>query len=296
MPLSRVVFTTLAAVLASALSAGAALAQNSMLRLQTTLGLIDIQLYDMAAPITVANFLGYVNRGAYTNSMFHRSARGFVVQGGGYTYTAGNGAPVKVPAASAIVNEFSTTRSNLRGTVAMAKLGGNPNSATSEWFVNLANNSANLDNQNGGFTVFGRVTESGMAVFDAIAALRVVSASASFGSAFATMPIVGIPRVSYLPEDTVRVSSASVLPASTSSSASDRLFNYLEARYPQFISPAGAASDNGLGYYFRYYAATNSYVGTKDGAVYYLVPAISNDITLLGSLAEWLAMAAAQGY
>ena len=99
-----------------------------------------------------------------------------------------------------------------------------------------------------------------------------------------------------LPENTVRVLSTRVLPSSANSSDSDRLFNYLEARYPQFIAPANAVSDNGLGYYFRYYPATNSYVGTKDGSVFYLVPAISNDITRLGSLAEWLAIAAAQGY
>ena len=294
MPLSRVVLTLLVAWLATGLSAGAALAQTSMLRLQTTLGLIDIQLFDTAAPVTVANFLGYVNRGAFTNSMFHRSVPGFVIQGGGYTYASGNGTPVRVPATAAILNEFSPTRSNLRGTVAMAKLGGNPNSATSEWFVNLANNATNLDNQNGGFTVFGRVTESGMAVFDAIAALRIVNGG--FGTAFTTMPIPGDPVIFYLPENTVRVFSARVLPASTSSSDSDRLFNYLEAKYPQYVAPANAQSDTGQGYYFRYYPATNSYVGTKDGAVYYLVPAISNDITRLGSLAEWLAIAAAQGY
>ena len=69
---------------------------------------------------------------------------------------------------TAVTNEFHL--SNVRGTVAMAKLDGNPNSATSDWFVNLANNSANLDHANGGFTVFGSVIR-GMAVVDAIAAL-----------------------------------------------------------------------------------------------------------------------------
>lgn len=70
------------------------------------------------------------------------------------------------------MNEFSPTRSNVRATVAMAKVGGNPDSATSQFFVNLADNSANLDNQNGGFTVFATVVE-GMDVVDTIAAVAV---------------------------------------------------------------------------------------------------------------------------
>ena len=274
MSLHRLVITFLAALLTGLLPHMGAWAQSSMVRLQTSMGLIDIQLYDTATPVTVLNFLGYVNRGAYANAMFHRSVPGFVIQSGGYTYASGNGTPVKVPAAPSIVNEFSPTRSNLRGTVAMAKLGGNPNSATSEWFVNLANNAANLDNQNGGFTVFGRVTESGMAVFDAIAALPIINA----GSPFDTLPVVGTLGNFILPENTVRVLSATVLPSVANSTDSDRLFNYLEAKYPQYVAPAAAASQTGLGYYFRYYPATDSYVGTKDGSVYYLVPAISNDI------------------
>jgi peptidyl-prolyl cis-trans isomerase A (cyclophilin A) len=75
--------------------------------------------------------------------------------------------------------------SNVRGTIAMAKLGGDPNSATSQWFINVGNNSANLDVQNGGFTVFGQVIGNGMDVIDAIERLPVFN----FGGAFDSMPL-----------------------------------------------------------------------------------------------------------
>jgi peptidyl-prolyl cis-trans isomerase A (cyclophilin A) len=121
------------------------------------------------APIAVANFLGYVNRGDYTGTFLHRSIPDFVLQGGGYRYDPDNNSAPHIITQAPIVNEFKI--SNTRGTVAMAKVGGDPNSATSEWFVNLANNAANLDSQNGGFTVFGVVINNGMTVVDEIAAL-----------------------------------------------------------------------------------------------------------------------------
>ena len=158
-------------------------------RLQTTQGVIDINLYDNAAPITVANFLAYVRSGAYTDSLIHRSVPGFIIQGGGYTWVGGNNSVADVPARPPIQNEFSASRSNLRGTIAMAKLGGNPNSATSQWFINLANNAAALDGQNGGFTVFGQVAPESMAVVDAIAALPIVNA----GGAFNELPLTSVP-------------------------------------------------------------------------------------------------------
>ncbi len=100
--------------------------------------------------ITVANFLRYAGRGDYnTNGIIHRSAPGFVIQGGGYAYedvTSPFGLYryfFHIPKDPPIQNEFSPSRSNVRGTIAMAKLPGNPDSATSEWFFNLADNSAN---------------------------------------------------------------------------------------------------------------------------------------------------------
>jgi cyclophilin family peptidyl-prolyl cis-trans isomerase len=276
-------------VLLVALGLGCGWAQATMVRLDTSLGLIDIALYDAQAPLTVANFLGYVRSGAYASSFIHRSMPGFIIQGGGYRWVEPSGYS-KIPTGPPVANEFSPTRSNVRGTVAMAKLPGNPDSATSEWFVNLANNSANLDVQNGGFTVFGRVTGPGMAVFDAMAALQRISAAV-----FTDLPIRSLPASGPLQaEHMVLVRSATVLPAPAS--AADRVFDYLEAAYPQYLSPAGATSTTGYGYYYRYYPATNAYVGEANGVIYYLVPAINSNINALGALADWLNSAAEAGY
>lgn len=121
-------------------------------------GKIVLELFDDLAPLTVQNFLAYVtntNKSAdYDNTFFHRSGQGFVLQGGGFE-TPG----VHIPVLPTVHNEpDAVNRPNVLGTVAMAKVGGDPNSATSEWFINLGNNTG-LDTQNGGFTVFARVIE-----------------------------------------------------------------------------------------------------------------------------------------
>ena len=131
---------------------------------------VDLRLYDADTPITVSNFMSYVNNGSYDNSFIHRSVANFIIQGGGYKYdptisTIGDSLSA-INTGAAIVNEPGI--SNLRGTIAMAKLDGDPNSATSEWFFNFADNSAILDPQNGGFTVFGEVINNGMQVIDSI--------------------------------------------------------------------------------------------------------------------------------
>ena len=138
---------------------------NTIVRISTSMGDFSLELFDTVTPVTVQNFVNYVNSGAFNGSYFHRSVKDFVVQGGGYKYAPFKGAD-PIPTNDPIVNEFNI--SNTRGTIAMAKLGGNPDSATSQWFVNLADNSANLDAQNGGFTVFGRVLGDGLAVLDRI--------------------------------------------------------------------------------------------------------------------------------
>lgn len=143
---------------------------ESAVRMRTNVGDIDIMLYASLTPETVTNFLGYVDRGDYEGVTIHRADPGFVVQGGGYRATAAPASFEHIPTVSSPTNEPGI--SNVRGTIAMAKRGGDPNSATSEFFFNLSDdNPQNLDNQNGGFTVFGRVSQQGMQVVDAIAAL-----------------------------------------------------------------------------------------------------------------------------
>lgn len=270
-------------------------AQASLVRFDTDYGPIDIDLLDNEAPRTVSNFNNYRLRGAYNNTFFHRHAANFVLQGGGY-FWAPNSATCcgTVAKDAAIQNEYSAQRPNVRGTVAMAKLGNNANSATNEWFINLVDNTSTLGpTNNGGFSVFGRVTAPSMAVVDAITRLPVVNA----GSPFDTLPVTARPTgTQALTRDSLVTIRGNRLLETTTTSDSDRVFNYLEAAFPQFVKPANPVSLTGQGYYFRYYATTNSYVGTKDGQLFYLVPAISNEIGTLGSLADWLAVAKANGY
>src|ERR1041384_1478242 len=161
---------------------------TSGVRLTTVLGDIDIALYDQRKPITVANFKNYIDSGRYfttdpttlqpASTFVHRSVPGFVIQGGGFFSTVNPADPVHVQPTAvltfpAIQNEPGI--SNTRGTIAMARLT-DPNSATSQWFINLADNGGppnNLDTLNGAFTVFGRVLGDGMTVVDAIAALPI---------------------------------------------------------------------------------------------------------------------------
>jgi peptidyl-prolyl cis-trans isomerase A (cyclophilin A) len=164
----------IAALLASLLFIAPASA-GTIVRVSTSLGDYSIELFDETAPLTVANFLGYVQRDDYNGTYLHRVVDNFVVQGGAYRFKLFEG-PIDIPVGPAVVNEFGA--SNTRGTVAMAKIDGDPDSATNQWFVNLIDNSANLDTNNGGFTVFGTVLGDGMQVLDAIDALPFVSLGA----------------------------------------------------------------------------------------------------------------------
>ena len=138
-------------------------------------GRVIVELYEDAAPLTVANFLNYARSERYDNTVVHRSVdlntgEPFVIQGGGYHSPDLNHIATDPP----IQNEFRPNTVG-RGTIAMAKSPGNPDSATSEWFFNLRNNADVLDLQNGGFTSFGEVVGNGMAVVDAIGALPTIT-------------------------------------------------------------------------------------------------------------------------
>lgn len=150
-------------------------ATNSTVRFRiahgvTWLGDIDVELFDTLKPVTVSNFLTYAQSGRYAESLLHRLVPGFILEGGGFTLpTPFASAPFRVasviPADPPITNEFNAggVQANVLGTLAMAKTPGQPHSATSRWFFNLANNSdgtgsTNLNTANGGYTVFGRVT------------------------------------------------------------------------------------------------------------------------------------------
>jgi cyclophilin family peptidyl-prolyl cis-trans isomerase len=150
-------------------------------------GVINVVLFDQTgngAPLTVENFQSYADAGSYTNSFIHRSIPDFIVQGGGFTYN--DSTLLDIPSNAPVQNEFSTDRSNLRGTIAMAKLGNDPDSATNQWFFNLADNSSNLDNQNGGFTVFGQaISDNDLETIDAIASVPIYDV----GGVFTDLPL-----------------------------------------------------------------------------------------------------------
>lgn len=160
---------------------------NPVLSLNTNFGPLVIELFEEATPGTVENFLNYVNDGDYLNSFFHRSVEDFVIQGGGFTTTSATFTSVSqfssVPSDGTIENEPGI--SNLRGTVAMAKVGGDPDSATSQFFVNLSDDNTFLDlEDNDSFTVFGQILD--MSTVDEIAALPI---DTSNDSPYAELPL-----------------------------------------------------------------------------------------------------------
>src|SRR5580765_7953419 len=161
-----------AAVLAAGLATVAlpVAAANPQVAFETTAGNFTIELYPDAAPKTVANFLDYVKSNHYDGTQFHRVIPGFMIQGGGFTPDFMQ-KPTKPPIAIESEQSSKAGLMNVPGTLAMARTG-DPNSATAQFFINVADNKflnfRSADPQGYGYTVFGKVIE-GMDVVDKIA-------------------------------------------------------------------------------------------------------------------------------
>jgi peptidyl-prolyl cis-trans isomerase A (cyclophilin A)/peptidyl-prolyl cis-trans isomerase B (cyclophilin B) len=157
-------------LVALGLAAGPASAANPQVEFETTAGTIRMELYPDAAPKTVENFLTYVRAGHYTGTQFHRVIKGFMVQGGGFD-SEFRQKPTRPPIEIEAEQSVKAGLSNVPGTVAMARTG-NPNSATSQFFINVADNKRldfkSADAQGYGYTAFGKVV-TGMDVVEKIA-------------------------------------------------------------------------------------------------------------------------------
>jgi cyclophilin family peptidyl-prolyl cis-trans isomerase len=159
----------------------------TIVRFDTNFGVFDLELYDVPEmESTVANFMAYVNAGLYDSTIIHRSTTynptGIqIVQGGSFVLEGNEINPVSTFAPIPLQALYS----NLRGTIAMARTA-DPNSATSGWYFNVANNTA-LD---GGYAVFGSVVDAaGLSVIDAMAAVVVYDATPQLGGAFSELPL-----------------------------------------------------------------------------------------------------------
>ena len=147
--------------------------KTTQVLMETSKGNIAIELDAEAAPVTVENFLGYVNSGYYAGTIFHRVIPGFMIQGGGFDEEY-----LQKQTEPEIINEASNGLKNDRGTIAMARTN-NPNSATSQFFINVNNNnSLNYSPGNPGYAVFGKVVE-GMDVVDAIVSVKTTTKTAT---------------------------------------------------------------------------------------------------------------------
>ena len=162
---------------------------DPVVHISTAEGDILLKLTPSKAPLTVANFLRYVDGNSYDNTIFHRSEQDqppYIIQSGGYVIDSSGTLP-HIQTLGTVVNEYNDP--NTRGTIAMAKLAGDPDSATSEWYINNQDNSDTLGADNdGGFTVFGTVLDATMPVVDAIASLT----TGTVGM-FTQLPVLQVP-------------------------------------------------------------------------------------------------------
>lgn len=137
------------------LASFSAIAANPVVVMETSMGTMEIELNEEKAPVSVKNFLSYVNKKFYDKTIFHRVINDFMIQGGGFE----EGMKEKKTDAP-IINEAKNGLSNEVGTIAMARTN-DPNSATSQFFINVSNNTnLNYPSPDGhGYAVFGKVTK-----------------------------------------------------------------------------------------------------------------------------------------
>ncbi len=164
---------------------------------------LNFVLDDATAPATVKNFLHYVNSGAYDYSFIHYTSPGFIMQGGGFAFGSYgiDRSPylVRIASLPPVANEYSASRPNVRGSIAMAKTPNSLNSATAGWFINLEDNSDYLSKQNGGYAVFGNVAGNGLALIDALASVPYYNET-SFNASFTQLPLIN-----YFPGDEITI-------------------------------------------------------------------------------------------
>ncbi len=270
-------------------------------RMQTSIGVIDVKLFEDDAPLTIANFLSYAESGAYNYTFFHRSVTGTAIYAGKYVWD-GLINPVKPIVVSAPVqNEFNSLHSNLQYTLAMYKDDpNNPDSATSQWFFNLKNNAkgkTKFDSVNGGYTVFGEVVTQSQPLIDAIGGLSLKDAGGDFASLPLATPLIDR---SLRESNVVIVNSISSNRVAIHGNDSDRIFSMLEMLSPQYLSPANpldAVSSTSGSYYYRYYPATKSYIATTtDGGVWYSGPVSGDQPYYLGTIGSYKLQALYYGY
>lgn len=158
--------------------------------MKTSRGAIRIELDDAKAPITTKNFLSYVDSGFYDGTIFHRVISNFMIQGGGFTPDM-----KQKKTQSPIQNEWRNGLKNVRGAISMARLGGDPDSASSQFFINVVDN-AFLDRpqpDGAAYAVFGKVTE-GLDVVDAIKSVKTTTKSGHQDVPAEAVEIISIKR------------------------------------------------------------------------------------------------------
>ena len=162
-----------------------------MVRMTTNVGKIDVELFQDVAPNTVANFLQYVTVDSYTDTIFHKvkgnaSGTNVIVLGGQFAIL--NGTINFITTFGNVDNEYSLP--NTPGTIAMFKQSSSPDSASDQFFFNVTDNSAKYgSDNNGGYTVFGRVIENGMERVDDIAGLKTYDLTSLLGTKFKKTPL-----------------------------------------------------------------------------------------------------------